>query len=426
MCPLRHRFQNCTNISLKTVLAALFLFGASYQHLAFAVEATLADYRVAIGDVLEFDFLDDQELPRQVTVGSGGQVQIPLLGPVKVEGLTIDEALVAVKGAFVDSKLLVDPKVTLAIAVFRPVYILGDVRSPGSFPFQASMSVERAIGLASGLIAEQSSQEDRVMLRARLEGDLERYGSEIAREAVWVARLAAQLEGRDVVALSDLPEKSKPFLNQAQAEHFAVVENRILAAELTAYASQESILSLNLRESMKQLELLEQLRGNQEETIQSTRQEVARAAKLRKSGLNTADDLSGAQRQLNTDEGRMLQILVDMAGNQRQIAALQQQLAGLKDNRTRDSLIQMQERLGILEKLYSTYTSTQEQLALAANWASAMATSQLQSVINFTIRERSGTTTGDLAATGTTSLLPGDVVIVSISKPDPALVMKSQ
>lgn len=391
-----------------------------------AAKTTLADYRIAIGDVLEFDFLDDQEPPRQVTVGSGGSVQIPLLGPAKVEGLTIDEALVAVKDQFVQNKLLVDPKVTLAITTFRPVYVLGDVRSPGAFPYQASMTVERAVGVAGGLIAEQSTGEDRVMLRARLQGDLERLESEITREATWVARLTAQLAGRKAVETSDVPAEVQTYLNQAAADQFIAVENRILEAEIQAYESQASILALNLSETKKRAGLLERLRANQEKAIDFSKDELARANKLRKSGLNTAGDLVNVQQQLNSDEGKLLQILADGAETQRQAAALQLQLASLKDNRNRDALIQLQERKSALQRLYASYKTTQEQLALVANWASAMTTSKLQSVISFTIRQRSGAPDGDTPATGTTALLPGDVVIVSIARPDPEDIMESQ
>jgi protein involved in polysaccharide export with SLBB domain len=346
-------FRDLASCRISLFLLAMALFCVP-SFAAQTEETTLSDYRIAVGDILEFDFLDDQEMPRQVTVGSGGRVQIPLLGPANVEGLTIDEALATVKSLFVESKLLVDPKVTLAIAAFRPVFILGDVRSPGAFPYQALMTVERAIGLAGGLVAEQSSGEDRIVLRARLGGDINRLETEIAREAVWAARLGAQLDRRKTIETSDLPAEAQPYLKKIYTDHFLIVENRILAAELLAYDSQASILSLNLSETRKQVELLDKLRLNQEKAISFTKDELNRASKLRKSGLNTAGDLANVQQQLNSDEGRMLQILADTGETQRQAAALQLQLASLQDNRNRDALIQLQERTSTLQSLYVT------------------------------------------------------------------------
>ncbi|MFN0192914.1 MAG: polysaccharide biosynthesis/export family protein [Aestuariivirga sp.] len=413
-------------LSVKAGVIAAVLAGLSLHIETSTAETTLADYRIAAGDVLEFDFLDDQEMPRQLTVGGSGQAQIPLLGAIAVAGSTIAEAHDTVRKAFIDKKMLVDPKIALTVGSYRPIFVLGDIRNPGSFPYRFQLTVEQAVGLAGGLVSFQSSAEDRIMLRARLEGDLATLSSMIAREASWVARLEAQLDGRNSVSPSDLMEDAAPFLKPDQIATFLEVENRILKAELTAYESQTSILSSNISETTKQLALFEQLQQNQKKAIQFTKDEVDRAVKLRKSGLNTAAEVASIQRQFTIDEGRFLQILADTAGAQRQIAALKQQLAALEDNRRRDALIAVQERTGMLKQHFARYRSLEEQLALAANWATAEADSALKSVISFTIRQRPGESAGDIAATGTAAILPGDVVIVSVKSPDPARAVQSQ
>jgi len=408
-----------------TVVVVVLAFGL-HIHMAAAAGPALADYRITAGDVLEFDFLDDQELPRQVTVGGSGHVQIPLLGAIAVAGATIGEAHGIVRDAFIARQLLVDPDFSLAIVSYRPVFVLGDVKTPGSYTFQSQLTVEQAIGLAGGLLAVQSSAEDRIFLRVRLEGDIRTLESEIAREATWMARLAAQLDGRKSVDTTDMPKEAEPFLKKDLVDHFVAIENRILEAELTAYKSQASILSSNISETTKQLALFDQLRDNQEQAVRFTQEELERVLKLRKTGLNTAADVAAIQRQLNNDEGRLLQILADAAGAQRQIAALKQQLAALEDNRIKDALIQLQERQSLLVQHYARYRSYEEQLALVANWATAEADSNLKSVISYTIRQRAGESSGDQAATAATALLPGDVVIVSLLRPDPALAIEGQ
>jgi len=413
------------------ILARILAIGIMFVVLGFQIQASaassaLANYRLAAGDVLEFDFLDDQELPRQTTVGGNGDVQIPLLGAITVAGATVGEAYGIVRQAFVERQLLIDPKFALTIASYRPVFVLGDVKNPGTFPYQMQLTVEKAIGLAGGLLAYQSSAEDRIMLRARLEGDLAALSATIAREAAWIARLQAQLGGRKSVGLSDLTADAAPFVKPDQVAQFLDVENRILTSESTAYESQAAILSSNLSETTNQLSIFEKLQANQEKAIQFTKDELERALKLRKTGLNTAADVAAIERQLTLDEGRLLQTLADTAGVQRQIAALKQQLAALDDNRSKDALISLQERTGLLKQYFARYRSLEEQLVLAENWATAEAQSALKTVISFKIRERPGESTGDIAATGTSLILPGDVVIVSVQSPDPSLAVQGQ
>ena len=156
-----------------------------------ATAATISDYILTIGDVLEFDFLDDPELPLQLTVGFRGKIQVPLLGAVKVSGATLDKAIATIKKELVDRQLLINPKIALSVSLYRPVFVIGDVRSPGSFPYHAQLTVEQAVGLAGGLLTVESSTENRIVARSRLQGELNGTDSEIAREAVWAARLCS-------------------------------------------------------------------------------------------------------------------------------------------------------------------------------------------------------------------------------------------
>ena len=44
------------------------------------------------GHVLQFDVLDDEDLPVQLTVGGDGTVQAPLIGSVSLAGLSLPDA----------------------------------------------------------------------------------------------------------------------------------------------------------------------------------------------------------------------------------------------------------------------------------------------------------------------------------------------
>jgi exopolysaccharide production protein ExoF len=391
-----------------------------------ATAATISDYTLTIGDVLEFDFLDDAELPVQLTVGFGGRIQVPLLGAVKVSGTTIDEAITTIKKQLIDRELFVDPKIALSVSVYRPVFVIGDVRNPGSFPYHAQLTVEQSVGLAGGLLSVESGTESRIIARSKLQGELNGTDSEIAREAVWATRLVAQLDGRDHITFEDLPSETKPYLKKPSIDAFIAIENKILDADLSDAASQKSILSSNISATANQLELFDKLAQNQQAAIKFTQDERDRVNKLLKAGLKTANDLADIQRQLTQDEGRLLQILADRGDAVLRTATLKQQLATLEDGRKRDALIALQERNAMITRLLANRSATEEQLYLAINWASVEAESSRQSVIHYKIRARGGEQTGDQVISANNELLPGDVLIVSIEQPDLAKAAAGQ
>jgi polysaccharide biosynthesis/export protein ExoF len=417
-------FANCMKIFLKCLIpgsknimfACCALFVATVLN---ANAATLPDYKLSVGDVLEFDYLDDVELPRQLAIGFGGKVQVPILGAVDVSGLTLDEAIEKIRGQLVDRKLLKDPAFTLSVFSYRPVYVIGDVRNPGAYPFHANLTVEQSIGLAGGLLAVQSSAESRIVARSQLQGELYGTDSEITRQAVWAARLTAELDGRDRIALADMPAKLKPYLETSSVDEFIAVENKILAADIAALVSQRSTLSANILATKNQLELFDKIAKNQETAVKFTQAERDRVDKLLKSGLKTANDMTDVQRQLTIDDGRLLQILADKGNAVLRNATLEQQLAALEDGWKKDALIALQERNAALKLLLAKRRATEEQLYLVTNWAAVEVENEQQSVIHYKIRSRTEGQKDDLMVSASAQLFPGDVLIVAMERPEP-------
>jgi polysaccharide export outer membrane protein len=47
-------------------------------------------------------------------------------------------------------KLLSEPSVVVEIVRYRPIFVLGEVKSPGPFPYQPHMTMLTAVALAGG------------------------------------------------------------------------------------------------------------------------------------------------------------------------------------------------------------------------------------------------------------------------------------
>ena len=119
--------------------------------------ADLSDYEFAPGDQLRIVTLEHNDLSFETAVADDGTIEIPLIGRVKVTGLTTSRLRDVVTQAL-DKDFIVDPKVNVEILKYRPFYVLGEVKSPGSFEYQAGMDVRKAVALAGGYTRRASEE----------------------------------------------------------------------------------------------------------------------------------------------------------------------------------------------------------------------------------------------------------------------------
>ena len=107
------------------------------------------DYRLAPGDRLTIVVYDQPQLSGEFIVDGGGGLLLPLAGPVSLSGLTLAEAQQLIQDRFADG-VLVQPAVSVRITDYRPVFVTGNVRKPGSYEFIFGQSVKAAVAAAGG------------------------------------------------------------------------------------------------------------------------------------------------------------------------------------------------------------------------------------------------------------------------------------
>ncbi len=110
------------------------------------------DYRIGPNDLLLIEVFQVDELSGQERVNAGGQIVLPLIGPVTVGGLTQSEAeqLIARELA---RDFLQDPQVNIYIEEYtsQRVTVMGSVESPGVFPIKGPTTLLQAIAMAGGI-----------------------------------------------------------------------------------------------------------------------------------------------------------------------------------------------------------------------------------------------------------------------------------
>jgi len=142
-----------------SVLRRLFLFVV----VVVSNQSIGNEYQLGPGDEVEIFVFQEAELTTRAKISQAGMISMPLIGQVPLEGLTVTEAKAAIENLFADG-YLVNPNVTFIVRQYRPFFIHGEVKQPGSYKYQAELTLEQAIALSGGL-KDRASNSKWIILR---------------------------------------------------------------------------------------------------------------------------------------------------------------------------------------------------------------------------------------------------------------------
>jgi polysaccharide export outer membrane protein len=108
------------------------------------------EYRLGPGDTLRIITYGEDPLTGEFRVGDQGSVALPLAGTVRAAGSTPRELEDAIASALKKADMLRKPSVSVEVATYRPIYVLGEVNKPGQYPYQPGMTVVSAAAVAGG------------------------------------------------------------------------------------------------------------------------------------------------------------------------------------------------------------------------------------------------------------------------------------
>lgn len=123
--------------------------------------AQLTEYRLGPGDRVAITVFNQPDLSVEAAVNANGDITMPLLGQVKAASLTVFELqeLVAQK---LNDNYVVDPRISIEVMSYRPIFILGEVEEPGKYEYVAGLNVRMSVAVAGGFT--RRAREDVVIL----------------------------------------------------------------------------------------------------------------------------------------------------------------------------------------------------------------------------------------------------------------------
>lgn len=117
--------------------------------LASATTMPARTYVLRTNDQVRVQIYNEPNASGVYAVDSSGTVSIPLAGRIRAAGLTPLELERSITKRL-DGGILKDPHVNVQVATYGPVYVRGEVRQPGQFPYVPGLTVGDAVALAGG------------------------------------------------------------------------------------------------------------------------------------------------------------------------------------------------------------------------------------------------------------------------------------
>ncbi|WP_430458473.1 polysaccharide biosynthesis/export family protein [Rheinheimera sp.] len=115
----------------------------------------LQSYKFGPGDSIKISVYLEPDLSVTAEISQQGFIDMPLLGSIRLTGHTQQSAKEYLEQRLKDG-YLVAPSVSITVDSYRPFFIYGEVRNPGSYSYQPDITLEQAIALSGGLLDRAS------------------------------------------------------------------------------------------------------------------------------------------------------------------------------------------------------------------------------------------------------------------------------
>ncbi|CDN49633.1 polysaccharide biosynthesis/export family protein [Neorhizobium galegae] len=207
--------------------------------LTFGDVAAQTAYRLQPGDTLQVWIAQEPELTREVVIAPDGWLSFPLAGHIQSAGLSLSE----LEAQLLDRlKTYFNDKPNLTI-MLRPntqnpqlIYVLGEVATPGAYPYRANMTVLHGLSVAGGVYrtALLAADQDRSVIVRR---DVEHSQKRLQELKARIVRLEAELRGEKSIGTTEALA-ADPALAQEQSLLNARMEALSMEEKAQAQANQ--------------------------------------------------------------------------------------------------------------------------------------------------------------------------------------------
>ena len=373
--------------------------------LATAQSPAAQAYRITAGDKVGVTVFGQPELSGESTVDQSGNIRLPMIGDVPAANVTLGELERSIAYALAQGYIR-NPTVSIRIAEYSPIYVLGMVRTPGLYPYREGLSVLGAIARAGGIGLSESQQSG--MLGALLQAEERVRLLEISRVALQAkrARLVALQNGDDRI---DFPDVSDIVIDPARIAQVRDGEQLAFAAERQAVQQETEALQKQLPRLEAEIASLKRQAELELQQRSLNHELVADYEQLAKSGLARKSTYIEVKREEARIDGNIGRLQSESLKSELSIGDLQFRMTELRNGYRRRVSTELRETERALLELTVTSPAAHRMRAAYARQVGLLTAEQAQQPAITVIRGKA-TTDVKYDTARDFQLQPGDVV----------------
>jgi protein involved in polysaccharide export with SLBB domain len=342
----------------------------------------------------------------EFVVTQEGTLVLPVVGSVPVGELDPAGLASEIAGRLQSTMGLASaPVTTIEVVEYPPIYVVGEVETPGEYRFRAGLTALQALALGGGLHrAAEKGTEDQI----RLAGELRGLAAETVRAKVRIARLEAEMSG----AAEFTPDDNAGGNDETMAGIVAQ-EKMLFLARAKEIERQTKSLS-ELRDLFEaEIDVLQQKVQASETSIKFAEKEMDAVSVLVEKGIAVASRKSDLQRTLAGDRADRLDQITAMMRARQGVAEATRNMEGLRDRHQTEVAAELQQERAKLEQLLLKEEVSRKMLFEALGAAKGSEDLADRAPV-FAIVRREGGEPREFPALETTPLEPGDTVKVNL------------
>lgn len=372
----------------------------------------VVEWRTAEGEIRDWSMLSGDYV-----VGPSGNLSLPFIGEMEATGKTTAEIATAIGDGLQQKFGLLDrPEASVELAEFRPLFIAGDVQTPGRYPYAPDLTVLKAVSLAGGLRRAANTgmrvERDFISARGNYEVLVAQRNGLVARRA----RLVAEAGGQEKI---DFPKELQQSADGkkliADETAFKAARAKRLQVQLAAIKDIKTLLQ-------NEVASLEKKIASQNRQMELSRKELEGIGGLAERGLVVNARVLSIERSIAELEGKVLDMEASVLRARQDIAKADQDATNLQNDREAEIAQERQQTEADIDSLSLKITMYKDLMSEAASidpQAAASSGKDDALVTSFTIVREAEGKTSQIAADENTPVLPGDVIKVGVA-PIPA------
>jgi polysaccharide biosynthesis/export protein len=381
----------------------------------------MAEYRLQAGDTLEISVTGVPNFRQRLPIELDGKIVLPLVGPLEIAGLPISEARKTItadlsnrvyKQAGIDGReaehLILPNEIVVSVADFRPIYVSGHVAKPGAYAFRPGLIVRQAIAVAGGSNIAQVGGPAAFAQAADLQAEYETLWADFVAEQDRVWRLKSELAENAEPAPNQnvpIPAKLRERLKKDARQYFD--------AQVADRKQDKAALQNAIDQADAQLQVLAEKQKKDEQGNKADEDDFNRVRELFKQHVTANARLSEVRRAVLLSSDQLLQTIIDISNVQRQRGEYERQLKKIDTQARIDELRELQAANLRLVQIEARLKSTGSKLTYIDNVQTSRRL--VHPTLRITVYRQDGEGSERLAAKEDTTLMPGDVVEVTMT-----------